>query len=142
MFKKFITKVGTFNLVIFFVLLASTAAKFYLPPNDSLLNSISNLSIFLKIIFGMAMVNLLIFFLAALFYGNKRKAWWEAKNSNEKRNEFWLSLWMKSLLVSFIVFILGAAIIILLGDVWVLFLFFLFFTVQYILGSFTRKANH
>ena len=132
MVLNFIRKLAGKDKVIIVFLLLLFIFKVLLRPYQLFdFVSFSKLHPSLLVVFGLACANLFIFFIAAIFTKNKRDEWWERNSAHEYRSELLLNIWAKSLVVSFVIFLVGTLLAVLVfGTAFTVLLFLIVFVVQ------------
>ena len=90
------------------------------------LHNFSDVPFLLLGVFGAASINLFVFFLAAIFTNEKSKVWWKQKTSYNGGRERMLKIWSKSLIASFVIFLVGTlGAVLFFGSIYTLILLFI-----------------
>ena len=129
LFRKLINTNRIFIACMLLLIILKVMLQRYQP---FVFNRFSDVRPVLLLLFGASCINLFIFFLAALFSNQKREVWWKQEKRKNKSNELFLNIWTKSLMVSFVVYVIGTfGAVLFFGSIYMILLLLIVFIVQH-----------
>ena len=110
----------------------------------SVQSNVESASDFLYWIYAAAMVNLMIFLLAALIIGNRNgmETWWEKQTPAQKKQNAILAIWIKTMVFTIPVALYGSFIYAIMESDWrSVAVFAIMFAIIYFVNTYKRKSE-